>query len=111
MRLALVVVACVLAACQNHARRSTKPDVHADVGSTRPDVHADVGAGGGANPRIGPERVNAAMALAPIDQRTAFGKAVMLFDGVPRAQLDALGETRNPSVADIFVATMKGSYA
>jgi ABC-2 type transport system ATP-binding protein len=57
------------------------------------------------------DKVNAANALQPIDQRTVFGKSVMLFDGVSRAQLSALGETRNPSVADLFVATMKGSYA
>lgn len=57
------------------------------------------------------DKVGAASALAPIDQRTVFGKAVMLFDGVSRTQLAQLGETRNPSVADLFVATMKGSYA
>jgi ABC-2 type transport system ATP-binding protein len=60
---------------------------------------------------VGPDKVNAANALQPIDSRTVFGKSVMLFDGVARTQLDALGETRNPSVADLFVATMKGSYA
>ena len=60
---------------------------------------------------VGPDKVNAANALGPIDKRTVFGKSVMLFDGVPRAQLDVLGETRNPSVADLFVATMKGMYA
>ena len=57
------------------------------------------------------DKVNAANALQPIDRRTVFGKSVMLFDGVPRTQLDAIGETRNISVADLFVATMKGSYA
>jgi ABC-2 type transport system ATP-binding protein len=57
------------------------------------------------------DKVNAANALQPIDRRTVFGKSVMLFDGVPRTQLSALGETRNISVADLFVATMKGSYA
>jgi ABC-2 type transport system ATP-binding protein len=62
------------------------------------------------------DKVNAANALAPIDRRTVFGKSVMLFDtaspgGVSRDQLSALGETRNPSVADLFVATMKGTYA
>ncbi|MET0857430.1 MAG: ABC transporter ATP-binding protein [Telluria sp.] len=57
------------------------------------------------------DKVNAANALLPIDRRTVFGKSVMLFDGVPRAQLSGLGETRNISVADLFVATMKGSYA
>lgn len=60
---------------------------------------------------VAADKVNAANALAPIDQRTVFGKSVMLFDGVSRQQLAALGETRNPSVADLFVATMKGSYA
>ena len=61
------------------------------------------------------DKLNAANALAPLDKRTVFGKSVMLFDanraGVSRAQLAALGETRNPSVADLFVATMKGTYA
>ncbi|MDO8439099.1 MAG: ABC transporter ATP-binding protein [Telluria sp.] len=60
---------------------------------------------------VASDKLNAANALQPIDQRTVFGKSVMLFDGVPRTQLAALGETRNPSVADLFVATMKGSYA
>ena len=61
------------------------------------------------------EKIPAANALQPLDQRTVFGKSVMLFDanraGVSRDQLAALGETRNPSVADLFVATMKGTYA
>jgi ABC-2 type transport system ATP-binding protein len=62
------------------------------------------------------DKVNAANALQPIDRRTVFGKSVMLFDsagpsGVSRNQLSAIGETRNISVADLFVATMKGSYA
>ena len=60
---------------------------------------------------VGADKIGAATALAPIDQRSVFGKAVMLFDGVPRATLAGLGEMRNPSVADLFVATMKGSYA
>jgi ABC-2 type transport system ATP-binding protein len=61
------------------------------------------------------DKLAAANALAPIDTRSVFGKSVMLFDsaggGATRAQLNALGETRNPSVADLFVATMKGTYA
>ena len=65
---------------------------------------------------VAADKVVAANALQPLDQRTVFGKSVMLFDsaragGVSRAQLSALGETRNPSVADLFVATMKGTYA
>ncbi len=57
------------------------------------------------------EKVDAARALKPIDERQVFGKSVMLFDGVPRAQAEALGETRNVGVADLFVAMMKGTYA
>ena len=57
------------------------------------------------------ENVAAAKALNPIDERLVFGKSVMLFDGVPRAQVAALGETRNVGVADLFVAKMKGTYA
>ena len=58
------------------------------------------------------EHIDAARALKPIDERALpFGKTVMLFDGVPRVQLAALGETRNPGLADLFVAIMKGTYA
>jgi len=64
---------------------------------------------------VAQDKISAANALQPLDQRTVFGKQVMLFDagpgGTSRQQLAALGETRNPSVADLFVATMKGSYA
>jgi ABC-2 type transport system ATP-binding protein len=59
---------------------------------------------------VAPEHVAAASALKPIDQRSVFGKTVMLFDGVPRLQLSVFGETRHPNVADLFVATMKGTY-
>jgi len=60
----------------------------------------------------GADRAEAARALGPIDERTLpFGKTVMLFDGVPRARLAELGETRAPGLADLFVATMKGTYA
>lgn len=57
------------------------------------------------------ENIAAAKALNPIDERQVFGKSVMLFDGVPRAQVAALGETRNVGIADLFVAKMKGTYA
>ncbi len=57
-------------------------------------------------------RAEAARALKPIDERALpFGKTVMLFDGVPGTQLAELGETRTPGLADLFVATMKGTYA
>ncbi len=57
-------------------------------------------------------KLDAARALKPIDERAlAFGKTVMLFDGVPQQQLREFGETRIPGLADLFVATMKGTYA
>src|SRR5476649_1863528 len=60
---------------------------------------------------VEPQFVAAANALQPMSQRTVFGKPIMLFDGVPRLQLSTFGELRTPSVADLFVATMKGTYA
>jgi ABC-2 type transport system ATP-binding protein len=59
---------------------------------------------------VQPEHEAAAAACQPIATRSVFGKSVMLFDGVPRAQLIPFGEARTPNVADLFVATMKGSY-
>jgi len=60
---------------------------------------------------VGADRTAEARALKPIDERQVFGKSIFLFDGVARAQLEALGEIRRPSVSDLFVATMKGTYA
>ena len=57
---------------------------------------------------VEPQFVAAASALGPISQRTVFGKSVMLFDRADRTQLATFGEVRTPSVADLFVATMKG---
>ncbi len=60
---------------------------------------------------VAADKAEAARALKPIDERQVFGKSVMLFDGISRAQLATFGETRNPGIADLFVATMKGTYA
>jgi ABC-2 type transport system ATP-binding protein len=61
---------------------------------------------------VNADKLDAARSLRPIDERSLpFGKTVMLFDGADRALLDALGETRTPGLADLFVATMKGTYA
>lgn len=57
------------------------------------------------------DKVDAARALKPLDERQVFGKSVFLFDGVERTQLTALGEVHTPNIADLFVATMKGAYA
>jgi ABC-2 type transport system ATP-binding protein len=55
---------------------------------------------------VNPENVTAARALKPIHERSVFGRSVMLFDGANREQVAALGETRRPSIADLFVAVM-----
>ena len=60
---------------------------------------------------VGNDKLEAARALKPIDERQVFGKSILLFDGVPQATLAELGELRTPGVADLFVATMKGTYA
>jgi ABC-2 type transport system ATP-binding protein len=52
--------------------------------------------------------VERARALRPFYEREVFGRFAMLFDGKEAASLDALGETRTPSVADLFVAMMGG---
>src|SRR5699024_3117766 len=61
--------------------------------------------------RVESGQADAARALGPVDERSLpFGKAVRLFDGVARSPLAPLGETRTPGLADLFVATMKGTY-
>jgi ABC-2 type transport system ATP-binding protein len=51
--------------------------------------------------------VEKARALKPFWEREIFGRSAMLFEGRNAAELAALGETRAPSVADLFVAMMQ----
>jgi ABC-2 type transport system ATP-binding protein len=60
---------------------------------------------------VNADKAPAARALKPLDERQVFGKSIFLFDGVERAQLETMGEVRRPSVSDLFVATMKETYA
>ncbi|MFI4970373.1 MAG: ABC transporter ATP-binding protein [Lysobacterales bacterium] len=60
---------------------------------------------------VNPDKADAARALKPLNERQIFGKSIFLFDGVDRSRLAELGELHKPSVADLFVATMKGTYA
>ena len=60
---------------------------------------------------VNPNKADAARALKPMYERQIFGKSIFLFDGADRARLAELGELHKPSVADLFVATMKGTYA
>ncbi|MEW9570146.1 ABC transporter ATP-binding protein [Rhodanobacter sp. Si-c] len=60
---------------------------------------------------VGADKAAEARQLKPLDERQVFGKSIFLFDGADRARLEVLGEIRRPSVSDLFVATMKGTYA
>ena len=61
---------------------------------------------------VNADQLEAARALKPLDERSLpFGKTVMLFDGADPVRLAGFGETRSPGLADLFVATMKGTYA
>ena len=58
---------------------------------------------------INPDRLAEARALQPIHERPVFGRTVLLFDNADRDNLRALGETRRPSIADVFIAVMGGA--
>jgi ABC-2 type transport system ATP-binding protein len=51
--------------------------------------------------------IDAARALKPFYEREVFGRVAMLYDGRKAAELAPLGETRAPSVTDLFVALMQ----
>ena len=55
-----------------------------------------------------PENAEQARSLKPMYERELFGRHIFLYDNADREQLAALGELHTPSVADLFVATMKG---
>jgi ABC-2 type transport system ATP-binding protein len=49
--------------------------------------------------------------LGPLHERDVFGKHVMTFEKIAREKLEGLGEVHTPSVADLFVAKVKGAAA
>ncbi len=55
---------------------------------------------------VRPEQADAARQLKPMYERQAIGGSVLLFDGVDRERLAALGDVRKPSIADLFVAVV-----
>jgi ABC-2 type transport system ATP-binding protein len=55
---------------------------------------------------VNAEQLAAARALKPIYERQVFGRSILLFDGIERQELAALGEVRRPSIADLFVAVL-----
>jgi len=58
---------------------------------------------------VKPEHLAEARALKPIHERQALGRSILLFDGIERQRLAALGDVRTPSIADLFVAVMGSS--
>jgi ABC-2 type transport system ATP-binding protein len=57
------------------------------------------------------EDAEKARQLGPIYERDVFGKKVMTFEGKDKEQLSRYGECHTPSVADLFVAKVKGAAA
>jgi ABC-2 type transport system ATP-binding protein len=55
---------------------------------------------------VHPDHVAEARSLKPLHERQVFGRSVLLFENVDRSQVAALGDTRTPSIADLFVAIM-----
>lgn len=60
---------------------------------------------------VSSDKAATARSMKPLDERQVFGKSIFLFDGADRATLESMGEVRRPTVSDLFVATMKGTYA
>jgi len=60
---------------------------------------------------VRPDRATEARALRPLYERELFGRHIFLYGDVARDRLAGLGELHTPSVADLFVATMKGGDA
>ncbi|MCU0759757.1 MAG: ABC transporter ATP-binding protein [Steroidobacteraceae bacterium] len=58
-----------------------------------------------------PDRAAQARALQPFHEREVFGRVALTFEGRPARELAAYGETRTPSIADLFVAKMQGTSA
>ena len=57
------------------------------------------------------KKADEARRIGPIAERDVFGKKVMLFEKPDRSRLESLGELHTPSVADLFVAKVKGATA
>ena len=60
---------------------------------------------------VHPDQLTRARALKPIHERQLLGRSVLTFDGIDRQQVAALGDSRTPSIADLFVAVIEAQGA
>jgi len=60
---------------------------------------------------IHPDHRERAESLRPLYEHQVFGRSVFLYDGIARDKLVELGDVRTPSVADLFVAKVRGEAA
>jgi ABC-2 type transport system ATP-binding protein len=58
-----------------------------------------------------PDLAEAARALKPLTERQLLGRHVFLYENADQHALAALGEVRQPSIADLFVAKLHGGAA
>jgi ABC-2 type transport system ATP-binding protein len=58
---------------------------------------------------VGPDRAAAARELKPLTERQLLGRHVFLYEGADGEKLEQLGEVRQPSIADLFVAKVHGT--
>ncbi len=61
--------------------------------------------------RVSDERAAQAEALQPLYSQSLLGGRAMIFEGVPRSQLEPLGDVKTPNLADLFVAKMQAARA
>ena len=60
---------------------------------------------------VPPDRADAARALKPLSERQLLGRHVFVYEDADPAALATLGEVHQPSIADLFVAKIKGGVA
>jgi ABC-2 type transport system ATP-binding protein len=56
---------------------------------------------------VNADQADKARELKPFYEREVFGRVAMFFEDRPNAELAPLGDTRTPSIADLFVAKMQ----
>src|SRR5579872_3621676 len=60
---------------------------------------------------VTPDKIGRARELKPFYEREVFGRIAMFFEGRASSELAPLGDTRTPSIADLFVAKMQAAEA